>query len=135
MTETFTPTVLTTLEGCSPTQLADALRLLGFGKFFENLSAPKTKAGTIPGTPFQITLDNTPISGTVRIVASSTGVLTEKITGSPGSGQFSVNGRTITFNTAQAAQTYSLEYASCDAGEDGVTTLADAIAQEIGTGT
>lgn len=135
MTDIVTPTVLTTLRAANPTNLPDAIRKLGLGDLLNNLSAPKTDTGTIPGTPYQITLTYTPIQGSLAVYASSTGILNQRATGSPSSGQYTLSGKTVTFNSAQAAETYTIKYASVDAGEDGVTPLATALAEGFGSGT
>lgn len=72
-------------------------------------SLPILDEFTIPSaSPYTVTLSNTPTGGTIRVVASTTGVIAAGSSGTPG--QYSLSGTTMTFNAAQAGQTVKIAY-------------------------
>lgn len=80
------------------------------------------EAGTIPGTPFQITVANSGTFGIdLGVVNSSTGVPLTRVASSPATGQYSVSAGVYTFAAADTTLAMKLSYTYTTTGGQTVT--------------
>lgn len=87
--------------------------------FFNTGSAPSTteykvadnEAGTIPGTPYQITVSNSAtFVDDLGVIDAVTGIPYTKVASSPATGQYSVASGVYTFATADTTKTVKISY-------------------------